>query len=136
MTLLYLNNAKKDFNEIEQEYLKTLSLFLMVATINKINPYFFMKKKHNLIINNVKQNIKKALGSCDDDSVANTINTLEEFNKNKNPIDEKNFLLNVFESYKDLSEKKLKYITKSSKSYINKTIDKTNDELEELKKLL
>ncbi|EGK8089500.1 hypothetical protein IO411_001152 [Campylobacter lari] len=136
LALLYLNNAKKDFNEIEQEYLKTLSLFLMVATINKINPYFFMKKKHNFVINNVKQNIKKALGSCDDDNTAITLNILEEFSKDKNPINEKNFLNNVFNAYKDLSEKKLKYITKSSKSYINKTIDETNDELEELKKLL
>ncbi len=136
LVLLYLNSTKKSFDEIEQEYLKTLTLFSMVATIAKINPYFFMKNKHNFIMSNVKQNIKKALGSCDDDGIVGMLNTLEEFSKNKNPINEKKFLLNVFNSYRDLSEKKLKYIVKSSKSYINKAIDETNDALEELKKLL
>ncbi len=136
LALLYLNSTKKSFDEIEQEYLKTLTLFSMVATIAKINPYFFMKNKRNFIMSNVKQNIKKALGSCDDDGIASMLNTLEEFSKNKNPINENKFLLNVFNSYRDLSEKKLKYIAKSSKSYANKTIDETNDVLEELKKLL
>ncbi len=136
LALLYLNSTKKSFDEIEQEYLKTLTLFSMVATIAKINPYFFMKNKRNFIMSNVKQNIKKALGSCDDDGIAGMLNTLEEFSKNKNPINENKFLLNVFNSYRDLSEKKLKYIAKSSKSYANKTIDETNDVLEELKKLL